>query len=53
MPLQTELEVVKSEIVTLEIQLAHATWHSDAFSQMQIYKELEAKKSYKDTLEWM
>lgn len=51
--MKTELDQVKSEIVTLEIQLAHAVWHKDAFSQMQIYKELEAKKSYKDTLEWM
>jgi|TARA_R110000787_G_scaffold240996_1_gene347229 hypothetical protein len=53
MPLQTQLDQVKSEIVTLEIQLAHATLNSDAFSQMQIYKELQAKKSFKDTLEWM
>lgn len=51
--MKTELDQVKSEIVTLEIQLAHAVWYKDAFSQMQIYKELEAKKSYKDTLEWM
>lgn len=51
--MKTELDQVKSEIVTLEIQLAHAVWYKDAFSQMQIYKELEAKRSYKDTLEWM
>jgi len=51
--MKTELDQVKSEIVTLEIQLAHAVWYKDAFSQMQLYKELEAKKSYKDTLEWM
>ena len=51
--MKTELDQIKSEIVTLEIQLAHAVWYKDAFSQMQIYKELEAKKSYKDTLEWM
>jgi len=51
--MKTELDQVKSEIVTLEVQLAHAVWYKDAFSQMQIYKELEAKKSYKDTLEWM
>ncbi len=51
--MKTELDQIKSEIVTLEIQLAHAVWYKDAFSQMQLYKELEAKKSYKDTLEWM
>ena len=51
--MKTQLDQVKSEIVTLQIQLAHATWYKDAFSQMQIYKELEAKKSFKDTLEWM
>tara|TARA_R100000935_G_scaffold2732_1_gene7514 strand:- start:312 stop:467 length:156 start_codon:yes stop_codon:yes gene_type:complete len=49
----TELDKVKSKIVTLEIQLAHAVWYKDAFSQMDLYKELEAVKSYKDTLEWM
>ena len=51
--MRTELDQIKSEIVTLEIQLAHAVWYKDAFSQMHLYKELEAKKSYKDTLEWM
>ncbi len=51
--MRTELDQIKSEIITLEIQLAHAVWYKDAFSQMQLYKELEAKKSYKDTLEWM
>tara|TARA_B100000767_G_C19267382_1_gene329811 strand:+ start:250 stop:411 length:162 start_codon:yes stop_codon:yes gene_type:complete len=50
---ETQLDQVKSEIITLEIQLAHAAMYRDAFSQMQLYKELQAKKSFKDTLEWM
>ncbi len=50
---KTQLDQVKSDIVTLEVKLAHAVWHQDAFSQIQLHKELEEKKSLKDTLEWM
>tara|TARA_R110000737_G_scaffold175038_1_gene200283 strand:+ start:2002 stop:2163 length:162 start_codon:yes stop_codon:yes gene_type:complete len=50
---ETELDQVKSEIITLEIQLAHAALHKDAFSQIDLYKRLLEKKSYKNTLEWM
>jgi|TARA_R110000787_G_scaffold244179_1_gene350161 hypothetical protein len=49
----TQLDQVKSEIITIQVKLAHAVLHDDAFSQMQLYKELEEKKSLKDTLEWM
>lgn len=51
--MKNQLEEVKSEIITLEIQLAHAVMYRDAFSQIQLYKELQEKKSFKDTLEWM
>jgi hypothetical protein len=50
---QNQLEQVKAEIRLLETQLQHAAMFSDAFSQMQLYKELQEKKSFKDTLEWM
>tara|TARA_R100000541_G_scaffold6249_1_gene13763 strand:- start:577 stop:732 length:156 start_codon:yes stop_codon:yes gene_type:complete len=51
--MKTQLDLIKAEIALLETQLLHAAMYKDAFSQMQLYKELEAKKSYKDTLEWM
>ena len=51
--MNTQLEQVKSEIRTLEVQLKHATLYNDAFSKLQLNKELEAKKSFKSILEWM
>ena len=51
--MKTQLDDVKSEIITIQIKLAHAVLHDDAFSQMQLNKELEERKSFKDTLEWM
>ena len=50
---ETQLDQIKSEIITLEIKLAHAAMYRDAFSQMQLYKELQEKKSFKETLEWI
>ena len=50
---ETQLDQIKSEIITLEIKLAHAVLYDDAFSQIHLYKELEERKSFKDTLEWM
>jgi hypothetical protein len=50
---ETQLDQVKSEIITLEIQLAHAAMYQDAFSQLQLYKELQERKAFKETLEWM
>jgi|TARA_R110000851_G_scaffold148988_2_gene289437 hypothetical protein len=50
---QNQLEVVKAEIKLLETQLQHAALFKDAFSQMALFKELQEKKSFKDTLEWM
>tara|TARA_R110000782_G_scaffold79938_2_gene158508 strand:- start:27 stop:185 length:159 start_codon:yes stop_codon:yes gene_type:complete len=49
----TQLQVVTAEIKLLETQLEHAALFKDAFSQMALFKELQRKKSFKDTLEWM
>jgi|TARA_R110002124_G_scaffold285351_1_gene463809 hypothetical protein len=50
---KTQLDDVKADIRLLEIQLQHAALFSDAFSQLQLYKELQEKKSLLDTLQWM
>jgi hypothetical protein len=50
---ETQLDQIKSEIITLEIKLAHAAMYRDAFSQLQLYKELQERKAFKETLEWM
>tara|TARA_R110000764_G_scaffold39147_2_gene87146 strand:+ start:899 stop:1054 length:156 start_codon:yes stop_codon:yes gene_type:complete len=49
----TQKDLVEAEIKLLETQLEHAALFKDAFSQIRLYKELEEKKSLKDTLEWM
>tara|TARA_R110000851_G_scaffold21629_2_gene64804 strand:+ start:1588 stop:1743 length:156 start_codon:yes stop_codon:yes gene_type:complete len=49
----TQKDTVKAEIKLLETQLQHAALFQDAFSQIQLYKELEVKKSLLNTLEWM
>ena len=49
----TQKDTIKAEIRLLETQLQHAALFKDAFSQIQIYKELEVKKSILNTLEWM
>ena len=49
----TQKDTIKAEIRLLETQLQHAALFKDAFSQIQLYKELEVKKSILNTLEWM
>lgn len=49
----TQKDTLKAEIRLLETQLQHAALFQDAFSQIQLYKELEVKKSLLNTLEWM
>jgi len=49
----TQKDTVKAEIRLLETQLKKAALFQDAFSQIQLYKELEEKKSFLNTLEWM
>ena len=50
---ETQLEVVRAEVRLLETQLRHAALFQDAFSQMDLYKKLQEKKSLLDTLQWM
>ena len=50
---KTQLDQVKSDIITLEIKLAHSVLYEDAFSQIALYKELEVKKGLKNMYEWM
>ena len=49
----TQKDILQKEIKLLETQLQHAALFQDAFSQIKLYKELEEKKSYLDTLLWM
>jgi hypothetical protein len=51
--MKTQADDLRSEIKTLEVQLHHASLYNDAFSQLQLYKELQEKKSLLDTLQWM
>lgn len=51
--MKTQADDLRSEIKTLEVQLYHAALYNDAFSQLQLYKELQEKKSILDTLQWM
>ena len=41
----TQKDTLKAEIKLLETQLQHAALFQDAFSQIQLYKELEVKKT--------
>lgn len=50
---KTQLDEVKAEVRLLELQLQHAALFQDAFSQMDLYKKLQEKKSLLDTLQWM
>jgi len=50
---KTQLDEVRAEVRLLELQLQHAALFQDAFSQMDLYKKLQEKKSLLDTLQWM
>ena len=50
---KTQLDEVRAEVRLLELQLQHAALFGDAFSQMDLYKKLQEKKSLLDTLQRM
>mgnify|MGYP005620266803 FL=1 len=41
----TQIDTLNADIKLLEIQLQHAALHSDIFTQVELYKKLEIKKS--------
>jgi len=42
---KTQADTLRSEIKELELQLQRASMHKDAFAQMDLYRELDIKKS--------
>jgi len=43
--MKTQADTLRQEICNLEVNLAHAVLHGDAFSQLDLYKRLDIAKS--------